>query len=272
MASQGLASKLPAGCRLRRRSTPTTTVTRQPRQRDRDTGSSISPPHWRSNPRLEEDRKATHRLIQGAPAKQALASLEDLSGVTALRGYRRRRHYAVAHHPLWFRLLAHVSDRSWSVLVGRLCRHRAILSARALRRRRDVFLCGCGSGRVGVPLAQYLRPPVGLFAYFTAGRGLGWAYSQAERRYLGLWAAVLPRSACRADRHARRRPLTQSHHLRLRLLLDGPAVPAGLWFSERDVAGPRNVLANPRRQPLCEPDCRRDGPRLCHATYTRFHP
>src|SRR3981081_3066453 len=198
-----------------------------------------------------------------------LKQLLDVQRLRAARGYVGT--HVVACHPLRLRRLARPGDRCWPLLVGCVRRYRVTLRARALRRRRDVFLRRCGPGRLGIPLAQYLRPPVGVFTEPVAGRDLCRTEREPWRRNRRLWVAVLSRAARGTDRHFRGRPLTWPHHLRLRLWFDSPALSAGLWLSDRDVAGARSVLAGARRQPLCETNRRCDGTRFRHGAHTRVH-
>ena len=83
---------------------------------------------------------------------------------------------------------------------------------------------------------------------------------------------VLSRTARWADRHVRGRPLARPHHLRLCLLFDGPALPADLRLSDRDVARACRVLAGARRLPVCKADRRRDGSRFRHDADARLSP
>lgn len=59
---------------------------------------------------------------------------------------------------------------------------------------------------------------------------------------------------------------------RLRLLLLSPTLPAGLWFSDRDVVRACGILADTCCKSLCETDRRRDGARLYHVADPRIHP
>ena len=76
------------------------------------------------------------------------------------------------------------------------------------------------------------------------GQTLGWNHR--------LRAALLYFSAGGTDRDLCGRSLTRPHHLRLCLLFDSPALPADLRLSDRDVAGPRDILARVGARPLCE--------------------
>ena len=64
---------------------------------------------------------------------------------------------------------------------------------------------------------------------------------------------VLYRPSFGPDQHIRRRPLAPPNHIHLCLWFHRPALPPGLWLSDRGVAGARTVLANTRPLPICAP-------------------
>src|SRR5262249_32074187 len=81
------------------------------------------------------------------------------------------------------------------MLVARLRWNCALLSAGALWRWRDVFLRRRGPGCLGVPLAQYLGPIVGLPSESAAGRSSGRSDRQPMGRDHHLRSYILYRPA-----------------------------------------------------------------------------
>src|SRR3954447_11381673 len=161
------------------------------------------------------------------------------------------------------RRVAYTGGRSWPVLGRRVRRDRPDLQTAALRRWRDVLLRRRRPGRLGVPLAQYLRPAYRVFAQSIAGRTLCGTDREPRGRNPRLRTAALSWTPREPGCDVCRRPFARSHHLRLRLLLDGRALSAGVWLSDRNVDGPCDVLARARGQPLREA--------LACGDHTRFH-
>ncbi len=164
-------------------------------------------------------------------------------------------------------------DRSRPDLVGFVHRGRARRRARALCRRLDVFLRGRGAGRLGLPLAQHLRPVVGFPVLPVAGGNLCRADRRPAWRHRALRSAVLQRAALGADR-APGRPTARSAASFSAYACCSTALlcPLDLRLSDRDVAGACLVLAGACRQPWQANRHRRGRPGFRPVDRARAHP